>query len=66
MSIGKRIKNKAAEIFKDFEEEDLFGVAIDNCDSGDVCNEENKDGAESEIGLGDHFDEDFDLIPGRQ
>ena len=53
MSIGKKIKNKAAKVLKDFEEQDLFGVAIDECDSGDVCTAEKGDIPPGDDGYGD-------------
>lgn len=51
--IGKKIKRKTAEVLKGLEEEDLFGVSIEDCNSSDVCTEENKDISPGDDGYGD-------------
>lgn len=53
MSIGKKIKKKACEIFKTIEDNDPFGVTIDDYDSGDACTEESKDIPPGDDGYGD-------------
>lgn len=53
MSIGKKIKKKASEILKDFEEEDPFGVTIDDCDGDEACTEKNEGIPPGDDGYGD-------------
>ena len=53
MSICKKIKKKAREIYKAIEDNDPFGVTIDDYDSGDACTEKNQGIPPGDDGYGD-------------
>ena len=51
MCMSKRINKKTSEFFKKFEDEDFFGVAIDDCESGNT--EKKEDIPPGDDGYGD-------------